>query len=392
MTIPLKEQLLISNTGCLRFVYTGTAKKPKKQKRTKTKKQLKGKDKAKKSKSKKDKKRKKKSSKKSKSVTEIDIGSVPTGDLMTLQPFWGDQMSDLHTSIPLTVFDQNFARADKDEHNRNHNSTSSKNKTNKGLNAPSEYRLTFGEWSECMSLFRQYLSKYYGQKPLAKRLQLHIENVKSIKRSTECWMTALRYDILVREQVFVKRDGKTRMKDIGTRMTQYKNQAKDKSLRLGEANCRDTNPYAGGGQFESRHPETGAFMENHHMILKLSCTLPVVIINLSNHLASEAIAGLTRKANPSNAKEVNAEDITHLINQWDLDQQTVSNPNMRLTTHSLQTLPCIKINFPSQQQHQWRTTVSLTEEVEVDGEEVEVDIITSEMRVQLISQSTKHNQ
>ncbi|EGF97722.1 uncharacterized protein MELLADRAFT_114130 [Melampsora larici-populina 98AG31] len=171
-------------------------------------------------------------------------------------------MSDLHTSIPLTVFDQTFARADKDEHNRNHNSTSSKNKTNKGLNAPSEYRLTFGEWSECMSLFRRYLSKYYGQKPLAKRLQLHIENVKSIKRSTECWMTALRYDILVREQVFVKREGKTRMKDIGTRMAQYENQAKDKSLRLGEANCRDTNPYAEGGRFESRHPETGAFM--HH--------------------------------------------------------------------------------------------------------------------------------
>lgn len=92
-------------------------------------------------------------------------------------------MSELHTSIPITVFDQTFARADKEEHNRNHNSSSSKNKTNKGLNAPSEYRLTFGEWSENMSLFRRYLALYYDQKPLAKRLRLHIENVKAIKLS-----------------------------------------------------------------------------------------------------------------------------------------------------------------------------------------------------------------
>ncbi|EGF98275.1 uncharacterized protein MELLADRAFT_113681 [Melampsora larici-populina 98AG31] len=243
-------------------------KKAAKQKKSKSKKTSKGKEKTKKSKNKrgKNKKDKKKSSKKSKSkgVIEIDIGSVPTGDLVPLQPYWGDQMSDLNTSIPLTVFDQNFARADKDEHNRNHHSSSSKNKTNKGFDAPSQYRLTFGEWSENMSLFRRYLSGYYNQKPLAKRLKLHIKNVKAIKRSTECWMTALRYDILCRAQIFVKREGKTRMKDIGSRVLQYENQAKDKSLRAGKANCGDINPYARGGRFENRNPETGLYENTTH--------------------------------------------------------------------------------------------------------------------------------
>lgn len=77
-------------------------------------------------------------------------------------------------------------------------------------------------------------------------------------------MTALRYDITCRDQIFVKRKGKARMKDIGLRITQYENQAKEKSLRSGEANCGETNPYAKGGRFESRHPESGTYMYVHH--------------------------------------------------------------------------------------------------------------------------------
>lgn len=234
-----------------------------KRSRSKSKKLSKGKGKSKQSSGKEDKRKKKKgkSSKKSKKRTEIqiEIGSVPTGDLVQLQPFWADQMIDLQTSIPLTVFDQSFASADKEEYNSNHHSSSSKIKSNKGLDAPSKYYLSFGEWSECMSLFRRYLAGYYGQKPLAKRLKLHIENVKAIKRSTECWMTALRYDILCRSQVFVKRDSRSKMKDMGTLMTKYENQAKDKSLLLGEANKGNTNPYVKGGRLESRHPETGSY-------------------------------------------------------------------------------------------------------------------------------------
>ncbi|KAH9821016.1 hypothetical protein DFH28DRAFT_1079146 [Melampsora americana] len=169
-------------------------------------------------------------------------------------------MVDLQTSIPLTIFNQTFARADREEHNRNHHSSSSKIKSNKGLDAPSEYCLSYGKWSECMSLFRRYLAGYYGQRMLAKRLKAHIENVKAIKRSTECWMTALRYDILCRAQVFVKRGPKMKMKDIGTLMVKYENQAQDKSLRAGKANGGDTNPYAKGGRLEFRHPETGAYL------------------------------------------------------------------------------------------------------------------------------------
>ncbi|EGG01541.1 uncharacterized protein MELLADRAFT_110899 [Melampsora larici-populina 98AG31] len=37
-------------------------------------------------------------------MIKIEIGVPPTGDLVPLQPFWADQMTNLHTSIPLTVF------------------------------------------------------------------------------------------------------------------------------------------------------------------------------------------------------------------------------------------------------------------------------------------------
>ncbi|EGG10691.1 uncharacterized protein MELLADRAFT_51777 [Melampsora larici-populina 98AG31] len=146
---------------------------------------------------------------------KIEIGSVPTGDLVALQPFWGDQMTDLHSSIPLTVLDQTFARAYREEYSKNHHSSSSKNKSNKGLDALSEYKLTFGEWSECMSLFRRHLAGYYAQKLSAKQLKLHIENVKAIKH-----------------MIFYS--GKTPMKDIGILMTKYENQAKDKYLQAGK--------------------------------------------------------------------------------------------------------------------------------------------------------------
>ncbi|EGG06085.1 uncharacterized protein MELLADRAFT_107064 [Melampsora larici-populina 98AG31] len=80
-----------------------------------------------------------------------------------------------------------------------------------------------------------------------------------LRRSTECWMTALRYDILVCSQIFIKCDSKTLMKDIGTRVLQYENQAKDKSLRSSKANYGDVNSYARGGRWESKDPETGLY-------------------------------------------------------------------------------------------------------------------------------------
>jgi hypothetical protein len=73
-------------------------------------------------------------------------------------------------------------------------------------------------------------------------------------------MTALRYNILCRRHIFVEREDKKPLKDIGTFMKKYKEKAKDKSLNFGETNGGESNPYAKGGRLEFKHPETGQFL------------------------------------------------------------------------------------------------------------------------------------
>ncbi|EGG08792.1 uncharacterized protein MELLADRAFT_104628 [Melampsora larici-populina 98AG31] len=187
---------------------------------------------------------------------QVEIGAIPNSNLVQLQPFRRKQMKKLHSSIPLTVFNQSFALADSEEYDRQHHSSSSKTTKNKGLDAPSEYKMSYGDWTENISLFKQYLIMHKHPE-VAERINYHIKNVKQIKRSTECWMTALRYDILCRKGVFVEREDKHPIKDIGSFMKKYEEKAKDKSLNFGETNGGESNPYAKGGKLEFKHPETG---------------------------------------------------------------------------------------------------------------------------------------
>ncbi|EGF98535.1 uncharacterized protein MELLADRAFT_113472 [Melampsora larici-populina 98AG31] len=119
--------------------------------------------------------------------------------------------------------------------------------------------MTYGEWTENISLFKQYLIMH-NQHGVAGRISYHIKNIKQVKRATECWMTALQYDILCRRHIFVEREEKEPIKDIGTFMKKYEDKAKNKSLNFGKANRGETNPYAKGGKSEFKHPETGQRM------------------------------------------------------------------------------------------------------------------------------------
>lgn len=89
-------------------------------------------------------------------------------------------MKKLHSPIPLTVFDQTFAKADKEEYDKQHHSSSSKTSKNKGLEAPSEYKMSYGEWTENISLFKRYLI-LHDHPEVADRLNYHIKNVKQVK-------------------------------------------------------------------------------------------------------------------------------------------------------------------------------------------------------------------
>jgi hypothetical protein len=111
---------------------------------------------------------------------QVKIGAIPDSNLIQLQPFWRRQMKKLHSSIPLTIFDQRFALADSEEYEKQHHSSSSKTSKNKGLDAPSEFKMSYGEWTENISLFKRYLLMH-NHPEVANRINYHIKNVKQVK-------------------------------------------------------------------------------------------------------------------------------------------------------------------------------------------------------------------
>ncbi|EGG09210.1 uncharacterized protein MELLADRAFT_104507 [Melampsora larici-populina 98AG31] len=133
-------------------------------------------------------------------------GAPCTLTLPPLQTYWGEAMKNLSENIPLTVLNPTFK--------------------------------------------------------IAKQLKGHVRHVKEIKSSTESWMVALRYDIMVREQVFGHRAKGVPVPDSSIYVEKYEKLACEKAQARGELSFGDTNPYAKGARFENRDPETGIWNEN----------------------------------------------------------------------------------------------------------------------------------
>ncbi|EGG05442.1 uncharacterized protein MELLADRAFT_64172 [Melampsora larici-populina 98AG31] len=274
---------------------------------------------------------------------QVEIGVIPNSNLVQLQPFWRKQMKKLHSSIPLTVFDQSFALADSEEYDKQHHSSSSKTTKNKGLDAPSEYKMSYGEWTENISLFKRYLMMHKHPE-VAERINYHIKNVKQVKRSTECWMTALRYDILCRKSVFVEREDRHPIKDIGTFMKKYKEKAKDKSLNFGETNGGEANPYAKGGKLEFKHPETGqpiGYSAQHQPNMNSTNTQPI-----ASSSREQAFRGRRRAQRPPRTQNYNQ----YPYQQGSSSTYNTFHPNQYQPFNNLQQapLPSIHMGFQSQ--------------------------------------------
>ncbi|EGG09627.1 uncharacterized protein MELLADRAFT_104050 [Melampsora larici-populina 98AG31] len=181
--------------------------------------------------------------------------------LPTLQTYWNEAMLKLNKKVPLTVLNPSFVQQDQDESHKNQPSSSSKSSRNRGLNPPSEYAMSFGEWIDGISLLRKYLKETYKFAILAKQLKTHIKHVKNIKESTECWMVALRYDIMFQSQLATHRAKGVPMPDASLYVENYEKRAKERASKTGELSFGNTNPYAKGGRYENRNPITGSWNE-----------------------------------------------------------------------------------------------------------------------------------
>ncbi|KAH9813660.1 hypothetical protein DFH28DRAFT_896056 [Melampsora americana] len=183
---------------------------------------------------------------------------INNSSLLPLTPYFEIRMRTLKAYIPLTVFDASRIERDQRATGKKKIKTlkelqeDDSSATYPGLVPNEELLMTYGFWVNAMDLFIRYLEKEYERPKAAKIFLRHKENVVMIKRTTKCWMVALRYDMKVRKGG----DGRKTMEDAGYLHEDLLREAKEDADAAGER-CYTDNPYVPGGGKENVDPVTG---------------------------------------------------------------------------------------------------------------------------------------
>ncbi|EGG02694.1 uncharacterized protein MELLADRAFT_91202 [Melampsora larici-populina 98AG31] len=184
--------------------------------------------------------------------------------LLPLTPYFENRMKSLKGYVQLTVFDPAWIEKDHRQVGKKKTKTLKElqdddlTATYSGLVPPEELLMTYGAWTDAIDLFIKYLECEYNRPVAAKMFRRHKENVVRIKRSTKCWMVALRYCMKVRLVVMVvkKSGGKRVMIDAGVLHEDILREAKEEAENKGERRFQE-NPYVAGGGKEAIDPTTG---------------------------------------------------------------------------------------------------------------------------------------
>ncbi|KAH9814930.1 hypothetical protein DFH28DRAFT_893669, partial [Melampsora americana] len=144
---------------------------------------------------------------------------VPSHHMIQLTVFWDNRVRKVKGYVPVSIFNRAWLEANKDCESRKSTKSKAREKKsaaddedesdeeeNKGLKHPNELRLTYGDWVTAFNLMLDYLKHWYGYKTLAKNFQKHKGIVEEIKEENDDnWMVALRYDIMIRRQIWTTR-------------------------------------------------------------------------------------------------------------------------------------------------------------------------------------------
>ncbi|EGF97677.1 uncharacterized protein MELLADRAFT_84539 [Melampsora larici-populina 98AG31] len=174
-------------------------------------------------------------------------------NLLQLSSGINKRMTKLQSYVPLTVFNMEWIDADSQKASNKKTKSlkelqEEESATYTGLTPKEELLLTYGDWIDAIDLFIRYVEEQYHMKTCAKMLKEHKKNVIEIRRSTGCWMIALRYCMKVRQlvmQVRIGESGKREMCRAGVLHEDILRAAKDKAESLGERSFAE-NPYAAG--------------------------------------------------------------------------------------------------------------------------------------------------
>ncbi|EGG05472.1 uncharacterized protein MELLADRAFT_88021 [Melampsora larici-populina 98AG31] len=183
-------------------------------------------------------------------ITYVDDQQLRNNSLLKLSPCFHQKMTKLKAYVPLTVFNLDWIDRDCEKANQRKVKTVKElqegddTMTYSGLQPKDELLLSYGEWLDHMDLFIRYVEEYYNMPKCAENFRKHRQNVIDIRRSTSCWMIALRYCIKVRKLVMQFRliAGKRVMSNAGVLHEDILRAAKDKVDSSGERSHAE-NPY-----------------------------------------------------------------------------------------------------------------------------------------------------
>ncbi|EGG07120.1 uncharacterized protein MELLADRAFT_86064 [Melampsora larici-populina 98AG31] len=183
-------------------------------------------------------------------ITFVDDQQLSNNSLLKLSHCFHQRMTKLKSYVPLTVFNMDWIDRDSEKASQKKLKTVKElqegddTMTYSGLQPKDELLLSYGEWIDHMDLFIRYVEEYYHMPKCAENFRQHKTNVIDIRRSTSCWMVALRYCIKVRKLVMQHRmvEGKCVMSNAGVLHEDILRAAKDKAESLGERSHAE-NPY-----------------------------------------------------------------------------------------------------------------------------------------------------
>ncbi|EFP77782.1 uncharacterized protein PGTG_03738 [Puccinia graminis f. sp. tritici CRL 75-36-700-3] len=177
---------------------------------------------------------------------------VNTFQDMGLPTFFDKNMKELKGPIPLTIFNKKWQDAavlfHADKRTKSDDSSETKDRYS-GLKFQNEWEQSFSDWTINHRAFHLALRDIYRFPTFAGWLLVHKANCDRMQ-AKDGFMTALRYDIQLRTNVFAHRvviNGDPSVPDISVLRTDIAESCYAEARNFDELGFRDTNPYAAGG-------------------------------------------------------------------------------------------------------------------------------------------------
>ncbi|EGG01642.1 uncharacterized protein MELLADRAFT_66847 [Melampsora larici-populina 98AG31] len=115
--------------------------------------------------------------------------------------------------VPILMFNKAWLEANQDIEGKKTSKKKNKDEDDdledekyEGLTYPSKLQVTYGDWVTCFNLFLDCLEKWFQFKKLVRKFEEHKRNVEKVKsENDDNWMVVLRYDIMIRRQLWTTR-------------------------------------------------------------------------------------------------------------------------------------------------------------------------------------------